>query len=170
MFFKPYTKFNITVPHSIDFMKKRLKVRALSPKKLRNYFMTFDGRTDFSFTEYSKYVVLYPVCDTRNSLRGEFLLQFDSVSDSESLIHVTVKVSDIVVVFSIFWLCGVSAFLFFSLLSKFYIGSIIGFIMLGFFFALSYFMRKSAENELADMIHAFKNFISDDYINAGDFY
>jgi hypothetical protein len=80
--------------------------------------MTFDGRTDFSFTEYSKYVVLYPVCDTRNSLRGEFLLQFDSVSDSESLIHVTVKVPDIVVVFSIFWLCGVSAFLFFSLLRR----------------------------------------------------
>ena len=170
MFFKPYTKFDITVPHSIDFMKKRLKVRALSPKKLRNYFMTFDGRTDFRFTEYSKYVILYPVCDTRNSLRGEFLLQFDYVSDSETLIHVTVKVPDLVIAFSFFWLCGVSAFLCFSLFSKFYSGAVIGIIMLGFFFALSYFMRKSAENELADMIHVFKNFISDDYINTGEIY
>ncbi len=170
MFFKPYTKFDVTVPHSIDFMKKRLKLRALSPKKLRNYFITFDGRIDFSFTEYSKYVVLYPVCDTRNSLRGEFLLEFASVREGETVIHVTVKVPDTVVVFSFFWICGVSAFLFFSVLSGFFTGVAGGVVMLGFFSVLSYFMRRSAKSELDDIIHAFNNFISDDYINAGEIY
>ena len=163
MFFKKYAEFTVEVPHSIDFMRKRLQKRSLSWKSWRNYFAADDNRIDFSFSERGKYIVLYPVCSNRNSMRGQFFLEFEPVSNGNTLIHVSVQSPDFSLFF-IIWFGGTAIFTISSLFSCNRIGAAGGTAMILFAAILLYFMNQSAVNELDNNIAAFKNFISDDYI------
>ena len=164
MFFADYAEFDIQTPHGIDFMRKRLKNRSLSYKSWRNYFRAFDDRIDFRYSQKGKNVILYPVCNSRNSLRGRLILEFEPISNGETLIHVKIKVPEEIAVFAFIWCSFMIFFLISAVLNGFIIGIIVSLLMLIFFFSLFYFMRKSAENETDTIISAFRNIISDDYI------
>ena len=164
MFFKNYAEFTEKVPHDSDFIKKRLKKRCLSWKSWRNYFFTPDRKIDFRFSQNGKYILLYPIFRGRNSMRGQFFLDFEPLSDGSTLVHVAVKAPASVYFFMFVWFSGVILFTIYGLLSGIWHLAAVGAIMMICGFFMLFFMRKSAENELDDTINAFKNLISDDYI------
>lgn len=164
MFFKNYAEFTVKVPHDADFITKRLKKRCLSWKSWRNYFYSPDNRIDFRFSKQNGFVVLYPVCGGRNSMRGQFFLNFEPSSDGNCLIHVAVKVPSFVHFFFFIWFAGVGLFTATFLFNRIWHAAAIGTVMIIFGVALLIFMRKSAENELDNTISAFRNIISDEYL------
>lgn len=166
MFFNNYAEFTVTVPHSAEFIEKRLQKRCLSWKSWRNYFYSPDDRIDFKFSRQNDFVVLYPVCGSRNSMRGEFFLEFEPVSGGKTLIHVTVKAPSAVILFMFIWFTFTGIFAILSLLSGAWHIAVGGTIMLIFGIFLLFFMRKSAENELDNTIAAFRDIVSDDYNTA----
>lgn len=167
MFFKNYAEFTVTVPHNAEFIEKRLQKRCLSWKSWRNYFYSPDGRIDFKFNRQNGFVVLYPICGSRNSMRGEFFLEFEPTDNGNTLIYVSVKVPSAVLLFMFIWFTFTGILTVSSLLIGAWHIAIGGTIMLIFGIFLLLFMRKSAENELDNIISAFRNIISDDYINIG---
>ena len=132
MIIKNYAEFTDKVPHNADFMTKRLQKRCLSWKSWRNYFYSPDNKIDFRFSKQGKYIVLYPVCSGRNSMRGEFFLEFEPSGDGNCLIHVTVKAPSFVYFFFFIWFSGVGLFTITFLCSRIWHAAAIGALMIIF--------------------------------------
>lgn len=160
---KNYAEFAVKVPHEIEFMRKRIKKRSLSWTSWRNYFAAFDNQIDFRFSKRGKSIVLYPVCGGRNSLRGQLFLEFEPIEGGGTLIHVEVRPPDLTLFFVIwFGFTAISAIT--SLFSRNWIGFIVGAGMISGGAVLLHFMRRSALDEVDNIVDAFRDFVSDDYV------